>query len=186
MATRFEIPPEGLSLKYDADSLDFETTDEVAPLEGMIGQERALSALQLALDMAEPGFNLFVSGPSGTGKSTALAAHIEQAARQKSIPPDWGYVYNFQDHSQPQPISLPCGSMRILAKDMDELVDTVRRDVPRAFESEDYTERVEAVMQGLQSKRQELIEALEQVAMEIGFTVRFTPAGITSLPLTGC
>lgn len=103
MATRFEIPAEGLSLKCDADSLDFETTDEITPLEGMIGQERALSALQLALDMAEPGFNLFVSGPSGTGKSTALAAHIEQAARQKSIPPDWGYVYNFQDHSQPQP-----------------------------------------------------------------------------------
>lgn len=183
MVTRFEIHPERLSLKCDADSLDFETTDEVTPLEGMIGQERALSALQLALGMAEPGFNLFVSGPSGTGKSTVLAAHIKQAAKQQPIPHDWGYVYNFQDHSQPQPISLPCGSMRVLATDMDELVDTVRRDVPTVFESDDYTERVEAVMQGLQSKRQELTEALEKAAADIGFTVRFTPAGITTLPI---
>ena len=111
MAAVFEVPPDRLNVRCDPNSLDFETTGEVAPLEGMIGQERALSALNLALNISEPGFSLFVSGPPGTGRSTALATHLEQPARARAIPPDWRYVYNFQDHSQPQPISLPCGSM---------------------------------------------------------------------------
>ena len=90
MATAFEVPPERLNVRCDPDSLDFETTGEVPPLEGMIGQERALSALDLALNISEPGFNLFVSGPPGTGRSTALATHLEQAGRARAIPPDWG------------------------------------------------------------------------------------------------
>lgn len=76
-AIGFEVPPEKLNAKCDSDGLDFETTAEIAPLAGMIGQERALSALELALNMAEPGFNLFVSGSPGTGRHTALTAHIE-------------------------------------------------------------------------------------------------------------
>ncbi len=183
MAIGFEVPPEKLNVKCDPDGLDFETTEELAPLEGMIGQERALSALELALNMAEPGFNLFVSGSPGTGRNTALTAHIEQVAKRQPIPPDWGYVYNFQDHSRPQPISLPAGRVRILAADMDGLIDTVRREVPRVFESEDYAKRVEVVLQGLQTRRQELTAELEKTAMEAGFTLRFVPTGITSLPL---
>ena len=178
MDNRFEVSPEALATRCDPDSLEFETTEEVAPLEGMIGQERALSALELALNMAEPGFNLFVAGPPGTGRNTALAAHIEQVAKRQAVPLDWGYVHNFQDHSQPLPVSLPCGSMLVLAADMNELVDTVRRDVPKVFESDDYTERMEGVMQGLQAKRQELTEELEERAIEAGFTLRFTPAGV--------
>jgi len=147
MAIGFEVPPEKLNVKCDPAGLAFETTEELAPLEGMIGQERALSTLELALNMAEPGFNLFVSGSPGTGRNTALTAHIEQVAKRQSIPPDWGYVYNFQDHSRPQPISLPPGSVRSLAADMEELIDTVRREVPRVFESEDYAKRVEVVLQ---------------------------------------
>ncbi len=183
MAEGFEVPPGKLNARCDPESLGFETTLEVVPLEGMIGQDRALSALELALNMKEPGFNLFVAGPAGTGRSTALTTHIEKVAGQQVSPPDWGYVYNFQDRSQPQPVSLPCGSMRLLASDMDELVDTVRRDIPKAFESDEYTERVEAVMQDLQAKRQEVSDALDKAAIEAGFAVRFTQAGITSFPL---
>ena len=183
MATAFEVPPERLNVKCDADSLDFETTSEVAPLEGMIGQERALSALDLALNMSESGFNLFVSGPQGTGRRTALARQLERAARARAIPPDWGYVYNFHDNSQPIPISLPCGNMRSLADDMDELVDTVRQDIPRAFESNDYTERMQTAMQRFQAQREELTKDLERAANESGFALRFTQAGITSFPV---
>ena len=183
MSTGFEVSPEKLNAGCDPESLGFETTEEVVPLEGMIGQERALSALELALNMKEPGYNLFVSGPAGSGRSTALTAHIHEVAGRQPSPPDWGYVYNFRDRSQPLPVSLPCGSMKVLASDMDELVDTVRQDIPRAFESDEYTERVEAVMQDLQAKRQEMTDALDRAATEAGFTLRFTQAGITSFPL---
>ena len=118
---RLEVLPEMLSRKCDPDSLGFETTEELAPLEGLIGQDRAFSALELALSIEEPGFNLFISGPSGTGRNTALMSHVQQMTTLKNVPPDWGYVYNFQDPSQPEPISLPCGHMRVLAADMNEL-----------------------------------------------------------------
>ena len=182
-AERFEVPHEALNRKCDPDGLGFETTDEVTALKGMIGQERAFSALELALHIEEPDFNLFISGPPGTGRNTALRAHVEHTASRKSIPPDWGYVYNFRDHSQPEPISLPCGNMRALAADMGELVDTVRRDVPEVFESDNYRERIETTTQDIQAKRQEMTETLERTAIEAGFTLRSSPAGITPVPV---
>ena len=180
---RFDIPAEALNKKCDPDVLDFETTEEIASLEGMIGQDRAFSAFELSLDIQEPGFNLFISGPPGTGRNTALKAHLEREAARKRVPPDCGYVYNFRDHSQPEPISLPCGTLRVLAADMNELVDTVRRDVPKVFESDDYRERMEAAMKGLQARRQEMTEDLEKTAIQAGFTLRSTPAGITPVPM---
>lgn len=183
VAEQFKVPAEMLNKKCDPDSLDFETSEEITSLEGMMGQDRAFSALELALDIQEPGFNLFISGPPGTGRNTALRAHLEHTAARKNVPRDWGYVYNFQDHSQPEQISLPCGMMRVLAADMDELVDTVRRDVPKVFESDDYRERMETAMQGLQARRQEMTEKLEKTAIQAGFTLRSTPGGITPVPM---
>ena len=180
---RLAVPSEKLTKECDPDALGFETTADVAPLEGTIGQERAVSALELALDIDEPGFNLFISGLPGTGRNTALRAYVERIADQKPIPPDWGYVHNFQDPSQPIPISLPCGSMKVLAMDMDELVETVRLEVPRAFESDDYTERLEAAMEGVQTRRQEMTSGMEEAAIEGGFALRSTPAGITPVPI---
>ena len=179
---RFEVPADLLHNRCDPDSLGFETTVEVEPLGGMIGQERAVSSVELALNIQEPGFNLFISGLPGTGRSTAMRTHVEQAAVGKPAPGDWGYVHNFQDPSQPVPLSLPCGWMRTLALDMDELVDTVRRDIPRAFESNEYTERMEVAMQGLEARRKEMTRAMERMAIEAGFMLRATPAGITPLP----
>ena len=183
VAERFEVPAEMLNKKCVPDSLDFETTEELTSLEGMIGQDRAFSALQLGLDIQEPGFNLFISGPPGTGRNTVLRTHLEHVASGKDIPPDWGYVYNFQDPSQPEPISLPCGMIRVLAADMSELVDTVRRDVPKVFESDDYRERIETAMQGLEARRREMSEDLEKTAIQAGFTLRSTPGGITPVPV---
>ena len=135
---RLEVPLDSLNKRFDPDTLGFDTTDEVEPLEGLLGQERAESALELALGIDAPGFNLLISGPPGTGRHTAVRRHVERLALDKPIPPDWGYVHNFDDPAQPIPISLPCGWVRILAADMNELIETVCRDVPRAFESDEY------------------------------------------------
>ena len=75
VAERFEVPPEMLNNKCDPDDLDFETTQELPTLEEMIGQERAFSAIELALDMQEPGFNLFISGPRRVLEETPLLGH---------------------------------------------------------------------------------------------------------------
>ena len=178
-----EIPANSLNNRCDPAGLGFQTTDDIAPLDGLIGQDRAVRALELALDLDEPGFNLFISGLPGTGRGTALRSHVERIALGKRVPPDWGYIHNFQDPSQPLPISLPCGWMSELAADMDELVHTVRRDVPKVFESDDYSQRMEAAMQGLQSQRQEMTASMEHTVAEAGFSLGSTQSGITPIPV---
>ena len=130
---KLRVAADKLTKVCDPAELGFETTDIVEPLEGTIGQERAIRALELALDIDEPGFNLFISGIPGTGRNTALRSYVETYALKKPIPPDWGYVHNFVDPSRPLAISLSCGMMRSLSKDMDELIESCGREVPRAF-----------------------------------------------------
>ncbi len=180
---RLEVPLDSLNKRFDPDTLGFETTDEVEPLEGLLGQERAESALELALGIDAPGFNLFISGPPGTGRHTAVRRHVERLALDKPIPPDWGYVHNFDDPAQPTPISLPCGWVRILAADMNELIETVCRDVPRVFESDEYRERMEEAMQDIQARRQQMTSEMEQAARQVGFALRSTQVGLTPLPV---
>ena len=178
-----EVSPDKLTRLCDPDDLGFDTTEELAPLEGTIGQERAVSALGLALEVDAAGFNLFISGIPGTGRNTAVRSHLENAACNRPVPPDWGYVHNFQDPSQPVAISLPSGMIRVLARDMDDLVDTCRREIPRVFESDDYTHRVEEVVRVIQLKRQTMTSELEQQARTQGFTLTFAQVGITPVPL---
>jgi hypothetical protein len=149
----FEVRAENLHTVCDPDSLGFETTDEVAQLEGTIGQERALSALELAVDIDADGYNLFVSGIPGSGRNTALRSYLQQAASGKPNPPDWGYVYNFEDPSQPLAISMSCGMIRQLGHDMDDLTSSGRQEIPRAFDTDEYSHRVEEMLQGAQEKR---------------------------------
>ena len=178
-----EVKQEDLTKECDPDDLGFETTDEVDPLEGTIGQERAISALELALDIDAPGFNLFISGVAGTGRNTALRSHLEGIASGKPVPADWGYVHNFQDPAQPFGISLPPGMIRGLVQDMNLLVGSCRREFPAIFESDEYTHRVEEVMKEVQETRQQMTNELEEEAQKESFTLTFTQVGITPVPL---
>ena len=177
-------PADKLTNRCDPESLGFETTKTVTPLEGTIGQDRAVSALELGLNVEDRGFNLFLSGAPGSGRNTALKAFVDNVARSKPVPPDWGYVHNFQDPSQPVAISLPCGMLRELARDVDELVVGCRQELPKAFESDDYRDRVEEVMKDIQAHRERLGKEMEQAAEAQGFAVRATQAGITPVPMT--
>ena len=104
---------------------------------------------------------------------------MERTASTKPIPADWGYVYNFQKPSQPVAISLPCGMMKMLAQDMEDLVGNCRREIPNAFDSDFYRHRMEEVMKGIQEERQAMTSGMEKAAREAGFSLSSTPAGVT-------
>ena len=180
---QLKIPVERLTRVCDPDSLGFETTSEVAPLEETIAQERAISALELGFGIEADGFNIFVSGAPGTGRNKALRGHLEHVAAGKPNPPDWGYLYNFHDATQPVSVALPCGEMRLFARDMDELVETCRTEIPAAFESDDYSHRIQEVVDEIQRERQAITQRIEADAQAHGFTLSFTQIGITPVPL---
>ena len=182
-AKRLKVPIERLTRVCDPDSLGFETTSEVPPLQGTIAQDRAISALELGLGIEADGFNIFVSGAPGTGRNNALRERLEKVAAGKPSPPDWGYLYNFQDSTQPVSVALPCGEMRVFARDMDELIETCRAEIPAAFESDDYAHRVQEVVDEIQRERQAITQRIEGEARARGFTLSFTQVGITPVPL---
>ena len=177
------VPIERLTRVCDPDTLGFETSSEISPLEGAIAQDRAMSALELGLGIEADGFNIFVSGAPGTGRNTALREILGRVAVGKPNPPDWGYLYNFQDTTQPIPVALPCGEMRVFARDMNELIETCRAEIPAAFENDDYSHRIQQVLEEVQRERQSITQRIEGEARARGFTLSITQVGMTPVPL---
>lgn len=172
-----------LCAKCDPLSLGFTSTAEISPLDGIIGQERALKALHFGLEIGEKGFNLFVAGEPGTGKNTAVSGFLNRAARDRKAPPDWCYVYNFQDAYKPRALSLPPGRAAEFGRQMREFIAAVRREIRIAFQSEEYQKRRAATLEGVAAARNTLMEALKKEADEAGFTLQSTPVGFLIIPL---
>jgi len=178
-----ELTGEQLRRICDPSTIPVETTDGVRPLEGIVGQPRAVEALQFGLNIPDHGFNIYVAGPPGTGKTTAVKAFMEQLARTKDTPPDWCYVNNFRDPSQPRALQLPAGRGRELEADMKRLIERAKREIPKAFESEQYAGRQEKLTNTLNRQREELFTRLERKAQEAEFLLQSTPIGILFIPL---
>jgi lon-related putative ATP-dependent protease len=177
------LRPDELRRSLDPATLPFTTTASVKPLVGTIGQPRALDAIEFGLGIETHGFNLFVAGAPGTGRRTTALDYLHTRAAALPVPDDWVYVHNFAVVDRPKAIRLPAGRGARFAADMDELVTTARREIPRAFESEDYDRRRrEAVAEA--TSRQEALEAeLVSFAAEHGFALQVGPTGIASIPL---
>jgi DNA polymerase III delta prime subunit len=153
------------------------------PLEEIIGQERAVRALKFGLGIKERGFNIYVAGYPGTGRTTAVKNFLDEIARTKPVPSDWCYVNNFSNEYAPKVIKLPSGKGKDFQRDVKNFIDDVRRALPKAFESEDYAAKREATIKTIEDQRKELIEQINKKAQEEGFVIRSTPMGLLLIPV---
>jgi len=186
---RFRLAPEDLRLTADPAGFQFECTEELTPLTELIGQDRALRSLQFGLGLQKPGYNIFVTGLTGTGKATAILEYVRRAVEEKKAagavapPKDWCYVYNFEDPDRPNAISLPPGLGRRLRDDLNELLDTVKTNIVRAFSSEEYERQKREIFEEGQKAAQALMERAQKEAERAGFLLRFLPTGVTLVPI---
>jgi len=160
-----------------------ETTLDVPPQEGVIGQERAVRAMQFGLSMKADGYNIFVVGDQGTGKNAYIKSVVSQMAEKMPVPDDWCYVNNFNEWDRPMAISLPAGMGRSFQKDMEILIIELREAIPKAFESSEYEQRKNAIVRFVQQKMEELFHITEQKAFEVGFGVKQAADRILFVPL---
>ncbi|WP_324715714.1 ATP-binding protein [Carboxydochorda subterranea] len=179
----YELRPEDLRLHFSPSRIPAETTEEIEPLQGIIGQERAVRAMEFGLRVKHPGYNIFMAGPTGTGKNTYARRLIHEVARREPVPDDWIYLYNFENPDEPLALNLPPGMGSKLAQDMDELVEELKVEVPRRFDSDDYEKQRDAVIREFQEQSQALIDEAEKVASEHGFALRRTSTGFATVPL---
>lgn len=181
----FQVPVNKLRRVCDLETeLTFcQTSCEVPPLHGVIGQERAVRSMQFGLTMDAPGYNIFVVGLPGTGKSTYVQAVVAQRAATGQTPDDWCYIHNFSDKDRPLAVSLPAGQGRVFQKDMDELVSDLKASIPKAFEGSDYEHRKETIINQLQASMQEHYRTIEKTALAAGFIVKQTTSRLMFVPL---
>jgi predicted ATP-dependent protease len=133
--------------------------------------------------MASRGYHIFIAGPPGTGKMTTVNAFLAEAARKRPPSDDTCYVYNFADPEQPRVLRLPPGKGRELARDLDELLTIVRRQLPLAFESDEYTNQRDALFKGLEADRDARLGTLGDLARDQGFNLEVSSAGLALVPL---
>jgi Cdc6-like AAA superfamily ATPase len=178
-----ELPAEKLRRECDTSFMRCDTTQQLVPLQGIIGQERAVRALKFGLGIRERGFNIYVAGFPGTGRTTAVKNFVEEIARVESVPPDWCYINNFSNQYEPKALKLPSGKGRELRDDVKSLIENIRTALPKAFESEEYTRKREATLQGLENQRKELISQLNAKVQQEGFVIQTTPVGLLLIPV---
>jgi lon-related putative ATP-dependent protease len=178
-----ELTVDKLRKTCDPNLMHCESTQDLLPLEEIIGQERAVRALKFGLGIKERGFNIYVAGYPGTGRTTAVKNFLDEVARTKPVPFDWCYVNNFSNPYAPKAIKLPAGKGREFQKDMKSFIDATKRTLPKAFESEDYAAKIEATIKNLEAQSKTLIEELNSKARQEGFVIQSTPIGLFLIPV---
>lgn len=161
----------------------FTSTDEIDPLDEVIGQERAVRAIQLGLNMDRPGYNLFVTGPEGSGKRTIVQDIVARHAAAQSAPDDWCMVHNFDDAFRPNAICVPTGKATQFAKSMDRLVRALQIKLPREFESDDFKDRASQLHARFNDQEKEIMEALGKLAADKQIQIAKTEQGLQPIPV---
>jgi len=178
-----KLSPGALRKEIDPETMHCRTTEELSPLEGIIGQERAVRALKFGLDIKEHGFNIYVAGPPGTGKETAVKDFLEELAKKRPVPSDWCYVNNVETPYEPKAIELPPGKGKQFQEDIATLIAEVRRVLPETFQSEEYGAKREETIKKIEEERNELLSNLTKKAQEQGFILQTSPVGLLTIPV---
>ncbi len=176
---------ESCDLRYicDADIFKFKDTADIDPLDEVIGQERAVQAIDFGLNMKSPGYNIFVTGIEGTGKSTITADITRKHAQELPTPHDWCLVNNFQDPYRPKPLAIPSGKAMVLGRQMERLIQTLKSKLPKVFEDENFQEKIGSLKDTHQKQESQRLQALEQAAQQKGLTIKKSQAGFQTIPL---
>ncbi|KPK31232.1 MAG: hypothetical protein AMK70_12710, partial [Nitrospira bacterium SG8_35_1] len=173
-----KLSVEQLRHRFAPAQFDFKSTEELPAFEGIIGQERALRAISFGINIKSQGYHLYALGPVGTGKKTIISKYLETHAETKPVPDDWLYVNNFSDNDTPKTLRLPAGKGIEFRDDLDQLVDELKTEVPKAFESSEYQKERQETKDLFNAKSQQLFAKLEEKVKKEGFRLLQGPDGI--------
>jgi predicted ATP-dependent protease len=183
MKPQNELSPEQLRWHCDCSAFPFKTTADIPPLKGLVEQERPIRAIRFGLGIAAPGYNIYVSGLTGTGKTTVIKQFLDDIACTQPTPDDWCFVHNFKDPNAPTALNLPAGKAKVLKAEMDELVRYLKADIPKAFESKEYEQSVHSLLHENQVLQQSLFNELSEKAKAAGFLLEISKMGVSLVPL---
>lgn len=182
--TRLKVPVCNLRKETPPDIFPFETTAELEKKPNqMIGQERAVQAMDFGLSVEQFGYNLFVVGPTGTGKMTLTLDSVKKLASTMPVPNDWCYVYNFENPDHPLVLSFPAGEGLRFQRKIEVLLVDIERELKSAFSSDIYEKNKREIIDGYRIKMEELWKETDEFALNHHVKIERTPQGINTYPL---
>ncbi len=176
------LPPEALHHPCDPKLFEFKTTDELPSLDKVLGQPRALRALELGSEVAGPGFNIFVAGLPDSGRTTLTRDYLERKAAKEPVPNDWCIGNNFDNPHSPKVISLPAGQATTLKEDIKGLIKRCQIEIQQSFQSEEYVNEQGRLRKSMQEVQESEFQKLQDAAKEINFAIARTSSGFALIP----
>ncbi len=186
---KYEVPFDKLRWECDPKIFKFKCTKDLAPLREFVGQQRATRAVEFGINMANAGYNIYVAGLTGTGKTSMVKTYIErvikdqEARGETSQLDDWCYLYNFKEPDSPQIINLPQGKGKAFRSAMTSLLNKIREGLGEAFSSEEYKGQRQRLVEKVQAEQQKILEEISGEARRQGFIFQMTPAGPALIPM---
>lgn len=166
LAAGLRLAPEALTRPFDPAQFPFRTTDDLEPFLGVLGQERAVEALQFGVAMPRHGYNVYVMGESGTGRFSYVRRYLQAEAKRLATPPDWVYVNNFKESREPRALQLPPGRASEFIADIGQLIDNLVATFPAAFEQPGYQQRKSAIDRAFNQRYDGALDVIEKLALE--------------------
>ena len=184
MRSKNELTPKDLKDICNTNIFKFETTKEIEDVSDLIyGQERALNALEFGIDIDVKGYNLYIEGSAGIGKTMYTKRFLEERAAKNKVPNDWCYIYNFENPYEPVAVSFPAGQGKVFKETMEDFVKDIRRDIKKTFNNDDFEKEKQIIKQEFEAKRELLLEKLNKRTMVQGFQVKSTANGVYMMPV---
>jgi len=177
------LAPDALRQRFDPSDLDFDTTDDLPAETQVVGQDRAIEALDFGMNIDAEGYNVFALGPAGTGRRELVQHLLDEEAAAEETPPDLCYVNNFDDEREPRALTLPAGRGCAFKEDADQLIENLQTALPATFESEEYQSRREMIQEEVREGQEAALEDLQERARQEGIALIRTPQGFVFTPI---
>ncbi|MCK4860101.1 MAG: AAA family ATPase, partial [Candidatus Omnitrophica bacterium] len=177
-----ELPANLLKWSCDLEKIPFKTSDECKPCEEIIGQERALKAIQTGLDIKSLGYNIFITGMVGTGRTTTIKQLLEKLEKGEETPDDILYVNNFKNPDEPTLITLPAGKGKLFKESAENLIEMLKTNIPEMIKSKYYTEKKDSTIEFQQKRQKDILKNFEDEVAKEGFSVIQVQMGLFTKP----
>lgn len=183
MKNKNELTYKDLKMSCNPNIFHFETTADFEPIQEGIGQDRGIKALEFGLQVDVKGYNLYLEGPSGVGKTMYTKNYLQKIALKKKAPSDWCYIYNFDNPNEPIAVELPAGQGKEFKESMDGFIKEIKKDIQKTFNNDDFEKEKSLIKQEYEAKRSALLDKLNQDASKYNFQVKAAQNGIYMMPV---
>jgi predicted ATP-dependent protease len=183
VAAHLRLAPEALTRPFSPEQFKFTNTEDLEPFRGVLGQERAVEALQFGVAMPRPGYNVFVMGEPGTGRFSFVKRYLKAEAKRLETPADRFYINHFDEPREPRALELPSGTAAEFMADINGLIDNLLATFPAVFEHPSFQQKKNAIDRAFNKRYDQALDVVERLSLEKNVALYRDSSNIAFTPM---